>query len=462
MKANGSTVAADDGLSKLGVCVSVMGQSSSFGERLRWYRVMAAMTQGELAAFSTISVRAIRDLELGRASRPRRETVRLLADGLRLTGKQRVDFESSAVRSLNGALWTGAAAERGYEAPPALVSSIAGRTVELRTIEEALAGGQHRLINIVGVGGVGKTALMAHWVRSRYDEGAFPVWWRDLAEGADDGLAAVAGTARRTRPVDLPALADLVASNTMLVVFDGADESFPGDELAALLRRCPRLSVIVTSREPVITSEGVLMPLGPLATTGSDGGVSPALTVLVENIRRGDPTFEVDDANRGSLQVICDLLDGHPLALRQAATWCSFRSPDDLVERLSADIGALSAVSVERDGQADAMAAFSACVNALEQPEQILLGRLAMLSEELSPKGSAASAGTTPEELGTFLRKLIQRGIVRRNGARKDLAFALLNPIRILLRQRVGGRIRTAGLLGQLPLDCRPECRSPA
>lgn len=67
-----------------------------FAELLLHYRTRAGITQQQLADLSTISTRAIRDLERGRAEHPRRDTVRLLADALRIEGRDRATFEDSA------------------------------------------------------------------------------------------------------------------------------------------------------------------------------------------------------------------------------------------------------------------------------------------------------------------------------------------------------------------------------
>ncbi|WP_340688028.1 helix-turn-helix domain-containing protein [Amycolatopsis coloradensis] len=69
---------------------------TSFGMLLRSHRHSLGTTQRLLAARSTVSVRAIRDLEHGRVSRPRRDTVRLIAAGLGLTGQARAEFERAA------------------------------------------------------------------------------------------------------------------------------------------------------------------------------------------------------------------------------------------------------------------------------------------------------------------------------------------------------------------------------
>ncbi|RSN32735.1 hypothetical protein DMC61_11105 [Amycolatopsis sp. WAC 04169] len=72
-----------------------------FGSLLRSHRHSLGTTQRLLAARSTVSVRAIRDLENGRVCRPRRDTVRLIAAGLGLSGQARADFERAA-RSATG------------------------------------------------------------------------------------------------------------------------------------------------------------------------------------------------------------------------------------------------------------------------------------------------------------------------------------------------------------------------
>ncbi|WP_224283017.1 helix-turn-helix domain-containing protein, partial [Streptomyces sp. LS1784] len=75
-----------------------MRTAAGFGELLRLRRERVGLTQQCLADHATLSVRAIRDMESGRVRRPRNETVRLLADALRLEGRSRTDFEEAARR----------------------------------------------------------------------------------------------------------------------------------------------------------------------------------------------------------------------------------------------------------------------------------------------------------------------------------------------------------------------------
>nr|WP_311722984.1 helix-turn-helix transcriptional regulator [Streptomyces sp. DSM 41529] len=77
--------------------VSISKKSPQFGDVLREYRISCGMTQQELADFSTLSVRAIRDLERGKVARPRKETLRLLVNALDLPADDRERFESLLV-----------------------------------------------------------------------------------------------------------------------------------------------------------------------------------------------------------------------------------------------------------------------------------------------------------------------------------------------------------------------------
>src|SRR5689334_13437294 len=72
---------------------------ASFAELLRTYRRRCGATQRQLADLSTLSVRAIRNLENGTASRPRKDTVRLIADGLGLSAGERAALEAAGGRA---------------------------------------------------------------------------------------------------------------------------------------------------------------------------------------------------------------------------------------------------------------------------------------------------------------------------------------------------------------------------
>jgi transcriptional regulator with XRE-family HTH domain len=133
-----------------------------FAAALRALRARARLTQEELADAAGLSRRAVSDLERGVATTPQHETVRLLADALRLIGPQRSEFETVARgRPLPVAPLAAASAMRSL---PHDVSSFTGRPPELDQLAKAATtgGGVVSIHAIGGMAGVGKTAFAVH------------------------------------------------------------------------------------------------------------------------------------------------------------------------------------------------------------------------------------------------------------------------------------------------------------
>lgn len=109
-----------------------------FGELLKAQRERIGLTQQGLADHATLSVRALRDMEAGRVRRPRHETVRLIADALRLEGRTRAAFEA-------------AARQREFEAepvaPPTAHTALVGREAETEALTRALTEHGDRLVS---------------------------------------------------------------------------------------------------------------------------------------------------------------------------------------------------------------------------------------------------------------------------------------------------------------------------
>jgi tetratricopeptide (TPR) repeat protein/transcriptional regulator with XRE-family HTH domain len=155
----------------------------SFGGLLRSLRTAAGLTQEELAEAARVSYRSISDLERGVSRSPRRDTARLLADALGLSGDDRARFEAAArgrppatgnvvPRPLPGGI---AAATRTL---PGDIASFTGREPEIESILAAVsgtgAGGAVDICAIDGMAGIGKTALavhVAHRLADRFPDG---------------------------------------------------------------------------------------------------------------------------------------------------------------------------------------------------------------------------------------------------------------------------------------------------
>jgi predicted ATPase/DNA-binding CsgD family transcriptional regulator len=206
--------------------------------------------------------------------------------------------------------------------PPELTSFV-GRRAELHSIATVLAGA--RLVTLTGPGGVGKTRLAARAAaRLRTgDESRDGVWWVDLAPETDpaavpERVAEAVETLLVSGVDEVPSLVRQLADRRLWIVLDNCEHLLPAvDEVVrALLRGCPRVRLLATSREPIGAPGEVVWRVPPLdshdaaALFADRGGVG-------------------DDAS-GAVRRICVRLDRIPLALELAAAWTGTLSPEEI------------------------------------------------------------------------------------------------------------------------------------
>ena len=229
-----------------------------FGGLLRQLRADAGLTQEELAEAASISPRSVSDLERGINLTARKDTARLLADALGLAGPRRALFEAAA---RGHAAAAGVLAAHGplLTRPgnlPALLSAFIGREREVAEVRALVESA--RLVTLTGAGGCGKTRLGLRVAAALRDGSGDGVWVAELAAVTDqDGVAPAICEALRLagnpgRPA-LEALLDALAPQDVLIVVDNC-EHLIGDcakTAEAIVRRCPRVRLLATSREPL-------------------------------------------------------------------------------------------------------------------------------------------------------------------------------------------------------------------
>uniref|UniRef100_UPI0004C01715 ATP-binding protein n=1 Tax=Streptomyces bikiniensis TaxID=1896 RepID=UPI0004C01715 len=221
---------------------------------------------------------------------------------------------------------------------PARLTSFIGRDAELGDL--AADWGARRLVTLTGPGGVGKTRLALEAAET-YDG---PVHLAELAsvrDGSTVGAAVLTALgARETQLWQRPSVpeaapkdrfADLVehcAGRRMLLVLDNCEHVVgTAAELAQeLLTRCPGVTVLATSREPLGVPGEVVRPLGPLP-------VGVALRLLGERGAAARPGFVVGE-DREAAEEVCRRLDGLPLAVELAAARLRMLSLRQIADRL--------------------------------------------------------------------------------------------------------------------------------
>ncbi|CAL9607866.1 hypothetical protein SUDANB121_05586 [Nocardiopsis dassonvillei] len=440
-------------------------EAKSFGALVRGHRRRSGLTQQELADFSTISVRAIRNIEKGRVLNPRKHTVNLIADGLRLGAADRMRLQAAANR--NG----GADALRvdflaSPPPPRTLRGGISGREREAAALESALSGEVGRLVTVTGLPGVGKTCLAMAVTENLHSAGGAPVLWVDCAPStgartASGGkladLARAAGeelTSSGGRPGTgegaVAALADLVGERRAIVVLDGVGPSaLDLGRTQWLFARCPELLLLVTSTAAQGADGERLLLLGPLALPAAGDRIpqhAPAVSLFLRRVRMLRPDLTDCHGDMDALVRVCRSLDGLPGALEAAASWLSVYEPSDLAAMVAKDpltpLTPLSSGPVPSSLGSRLMEA----VRMLGDRERDLLLWMCETGEPVEIDRIAQAWELSLTDCGRLLHTLIAGGLVRRPDYGEGLV--VLRLVRALVGGLSDDAVRTDDVFG--------------
>jgi predicted ATPase/DNA-binding XRE family transcriptional regulator len=321
------------------------GRVSAFGAALKRFRLAAGLTHEALAERAVLSARTISDLERGVAQAPRRQTLALLARGLRLTPEQRQVLEASARPAA-----TRERAGRRRHTLPAPVTSFVGRERETDELRVLLRRAETRLVTLTGSPGAGKSRLAIHVAEGMLDEFEDGVLFVALAPVADAGeIVASIAQALDLGPTPEAGLGDLVLETLrerrVLLLLDNFEHVLAGAPvLAHLLASCAGVKALVTSRAALRLSGEQEFPVAPLPVPDPDAPVGelaryPSVALFVDRARLARPDFGLTSRNAAAVAGICVRLDGLPLALVLAAARVKLLPPGALLSRLTAPHG---------------------------------------------------------------------------------------------------------------------------
>jgi predicted ATPase/DNA-binding SARP family transcriptional activator len=323
---------------------------------------------------------------------------------------------------------------------PVRLSPLVGREGELRDIMTAL--GSSRLLTLTGPGGTGKTRLaLATAAAAVYEAG---VWWVELGAIDDAGIVARAvattlGAAETPGQDVTEAIVAHIGAHRMLLVLDNCEHLV--DAVAALaeglLATCPNLTILATSREALSIEGEHTWQVPPLAK-------SDAVTLFEQRAQLVRPSFQVTDENAAEVQLICDRLDGLPLAIELAAARTRVMSSGQLAERLSDVFGVLTGGSRTAPARHQALrATLDWSHDMLGGDERIVFRRLAVFSAgfTLDAAERVAADGVDIEASGMLdvLTRLADKSLLRVEHTADTSRYQLLATIRDYAAGKLAG-----------------------
>jgi non-specific serine/threonine protein kinase len=353
-----------------------------------------------------------------------------------------------------------AEAERAPRSPerprhnlPVELSSFVGREEELPEVRRLLEN--NRLLTLAGPGGCGKTRLAlaaASELVERFEGG---VWLVDLAPLAEPSLlpqavASTMGVREQPGRSLTETLSDHLRTKKLLLVLDNCEHLIEAcAELAeALLRSCPELKVLATSREAlgvsgerawVVPSLSVPDPerLRPIEELGS----YEAIRLFCERTK-ATSSFELTEENVLAVAQLCRRLDGVPLAIELAAARTKVLSVGQILRRLKDSLKLLA--GTERTAptrQRTLRDTLDWSYELMSEPERKLFGRLSVFAggwtletvEEVGA-GEAIEEG----EVLDLLSGLVDKSMVVVGSVAEDaLRFRMLEPVRQYAQERL-------------------------
>jgi predicted ATPase/DNA-binding SARP family transcriptional activator len=339
---------------------------------------------------------------------------------------------------------------------PASGSALIGRESALADLAERLRA--HRLVSLIGPGGIGKTRLALEAARREAAGEADGAWLVELAPLGDPALVPVAVAVALGLTVSAGAesperVAGAIAGRHLLLVLDNCEHVIDAAArmAEALLRANPHARVLVTSREPLRAPGESVYRVGPLEVPSGERdahGETPgavletaAVRLFVARARALDPRFALDRSHAAVAGAVCRRLDGIPLAIELAAARAAALGVETLAAHLDERLELPGSAALPRHQTLRATLDWS--YGLLPPGERSVLERVAMFpgSFTLEAAGAVASSeGLGGPEVMDAVGALVAKSLVSADPDGAVTRYRLLETTRAYALEKLAGR----------------------
>jgi predicted ATPase/class 3 adenylate cyclase len=372
---------------------------------------------------------------------------------------------------------------------PAQPTALLGRESELAAARELLQQNGVRLLTLTGPGGTGKTRLGIQIGAELLETFPDGVWFVPLAAITDSDLVvpAIAQPLGVRENPDEPLLKTLQAylqPRQALLLLDNFEQvATAAPDVAALLASCPKLKILVTSREPLriaVEREFAVPPLS-LPTARQVKHLSPAelleysaIQLFVERAQGVKPDFALSETNAADVAAICLRLDGLPLAIELAAARVRVLPPAQLLARLDKRLKLLTGGNRDLPARQQTLrAAIEWSHDLLSSDDQTLFARLSVFAGGCTLEAAEAVCGEVGDAAVDVLdgvESLTQKSLLRQqDDSEGNPRFTMFETIREFGVERLDAsreadavRHAHAEFFLALAEQAEPELRGPA
>jgi predicted ATPase len=365
---------------------------------------------------------------------------------------------------------------RSVSPPPLPQTPTVGRDQDIEAVAGLLRGGT-RLLTLSGAGGIGKSRLALEVAQRLADEFGPDLYYvsveaitspelllRTIADRLQVRLEGVRG------PLD--ALVEYLRERRTLLLLDNFEQVVDAAaEVAALLDRCPKLQVLVTSRQVLRLQAEREFPVAPLAVPAEEtdaeqvlARVPSAVQLFVQRAQAARPGFALTPANAAVVAELCRRLDGLPLAIELAAARIRLLSPEAMLDRIERRLDLPASAGPDLPARQRTLRATLDWSHQLLSPsDQALFARLSVFPGGATLEAIEAVCGDDGLELLDGLSSLLEKSLLTSSAeeAVGPPRLRMLQTVRDYALERLAERHETARF-GDRHLDWFLRASEPA